>query len=121
MGECDKEIKKYMMRPTSIEQAKQRVETIKKVEMGIKNMKAYTTSRIGNNGKKYVGVNINNRQFEAGVPRIGKTVKNVVKKVLTPIRNENIAKKKRDDMWRQQGEDMMAGRERYIPTNKKNK
>lgn len=27
-------------------------------------VKAYTTRRIGNNGREYVGVNINNRQFE---------------------------------------------------------
>ncbi len=41
------------------------------------NYMGYKTERVGNNGKTYVGANINNRQFEIKKPNIKNYIKNV--------------------------------------------
>jgi hypothetical protein len=55
-------------------------------------MKAYTTTRKGNDGRTYVGANINNRQFEVKVPSANKIMNKVLdskvsKKVIIPVGN----------------------------------
>jgi len=52
----------------------------------------YTTSRTGNNGKKYVGININNKQFEVGMPQVKKNLMNRIVGINTPGGNQ-IAKR----------------------------
>lgn len=66
-------------------------------------VKAYTTRRIGNNGREYVGVNINNRQFEIPGRQITglKTKKTVIpriKKATTTTYNPNLYGKRPENI-----------------------
>ena len=67
-------------------------------------------------GRKYLKSNSQGSyplQSESFKGSWGLRVKSVIKEMLRPIREHNIELKKIDDKHRQEGEDMMAGRERY--------
>lgn len=47
---------------------------------------------------------------------VGRGIKGAVKSLAAPTIKYNKFLKERDDKWRQEGEDMMNGRERYVPS-----